>query len=350
MIQNSKEIKEILIKIFADYTIAEINNNPDLLKNAFDEGNRENILISSDFRKYYEAIKWCKKDIEKIKQYNKDEQLYRCLIYLKNLQASLPDINIADELIRLCIYPNWTEDDKTSYDEVFEMMTNWYDVFLSYLKREEFSRRINLSYHDLISASGYEQEYIKKRDNINFLAEMIAKRLEERLKVFYDRKVLSSGDKLDKTISDCCDTSFVLVQLVQREHFSLEEDDNWCYKEYCEFKDCSALKKWSIIDHFPRLHFLVECEEVEKIEELEEISKNPILYKEWCEDIKKCLHTKIKPYFQQSTDNTNILAYKNSLHRQIDDLSRKIINTKKEIITKILDMIIEENIEKRLVR
>jgi len=155
------------------------------------------------------------------------------------------------------------------------------------------------------------------------LAEYLFKKLSEHNLIgFWDEKNLDYGSNIEKELSVNCKKVFCFVQLIEQKIFSTtESEQNWCHKEYLEFKN-----NYFIPDlpepYFNDLFLFV----IQDDRALSTANTFPVDY--WIQEIKSDKHLKLT--YHKDKDRFK-------LRKDIDDLANKIFRIREDILNHLLN-------------
>jgi hypothetical protein len=233
-----------LVKLFAQYPVAEIENGEDSLVSAFRAGYFDEVKKLPDYKEKYNLVRNAKRRVEKIESQNPDsvgDQALGCLNVLRDLrQESVyrrERYNVLRELVGRSLYQKWPAADQQTFARRVAVFDTWTDFFISYTNRD--ANATNNRYRALISHHlGWPPR--ETRESINYVARVIAKILEQKnIYGFVDFKRLQCGDEIPAKVLEHCQATIAFVQLV--EEAALAEPPppavNWCFREYTAFTD-----------------------------------------------------------------------------------------------------------------
>ncbi len=247
---------EQLVPLYANYDVADVKANPELIEKAFGKPLQELAKVSG-FPKEQEFVESLKMRIEANKNHldtpDKNAQIGKCLRLLLQLvlfdQAEPSTVKLKMETLRdlfIKMYAEgngWSKGQRLHFDFVFERLKEWNSYFLSYTN--EGGKIINAKYKNVIKTFA-DPVVLRERDwnTHNILADAIVNLLRKRLprRGFYDKEKINVGANLDDEITPAASKTFAFVQLVQLETFDTSKPVNWSFREYQIFQKYNELE------------------------------------------------------------------------------------------------------------
>jgi hypothetical protein len=326
---------EIINLLAAGHTIEEVGA-PDMLAEHFSV--KKLLDLESHVLREYNSIR---DDLEQITKYlapalTAQDEVIKCLEFLsKKLldyrkgESGSKSSKYYYDLIKVTWYKEWKESQQKHFDDAYEVLQDWQDYFFSYTGRNCYS--LNNKYRKLIRMflppnERKKKSHWKKR---NLLAKVIVERLKrENVVGFFDVDKICIGQELSPELEKHCKSTFVFVQLIQKEIFRrIEEGEvNWCFKEYKSFASqremtfLSELADTRIVEE--RFYFLIAGDSLDR----ETPTILPGYCTEWHQRVDRVRH-KVLP---GSTDRVG-------LERVVVEVAKQIASIKDGLQTCIIE-------------
>ncbi|MCX7921509.1 MAG: hypothetical protein N3B21_05765 [Clostridia bacterium] len=261
------------------------------------------------------------------------DQVYHCLKLIREAKSekNLAKCNTLNRIIRKSLYNNWDPEDKETYDKVFILLTRWKDFFFSYTTRKSY--KLNKEFKGLICRDFSPEEVNSSIDKTNFLAKLIVSCLQENgLTAFYDKNDIKCGDDIGNEILEHCCSSFAFVQLVEPISFIQPDEgkENWCHREFNEFKASKVIDDFCQTIKAPRFFFCL----YDKLDKVKPVGGElPASYKEWYDKASSLHYITLIGYMGDRISATK--SY--NLRMEIRGLAEKISASKNSIIDNVMD-------------
>jgi hypothetical protein len=215
-----------------------------------------------------------------------------------------------------CLYNSWDKEQQDLYKKAYPMIVHWNDFFFSYTNRN--LPETNRDFEKLITPAFDRAEYERELNEINQVAKFIVRHLtQNNLQGFYDQHKIKYGDSIKHEILEHCKSCYTFVQLIEMQVFNCPDvEDNWCYLEFKEFDDWAQ-------NNFgdEKRHYFILTHKAEMVYPPRIHSD----YVYWRNRIK------------ETKSVSNIHGLTNlQLRKEINDLAKKIKNTKDNILKHFL--------------
>jgi len=320
---NSKVVRKKLIDFFSSHSVkrAESAEGKRTLMDAFGVKDWPELLENRDYTQNYEPMKHLRQELDdSIEGLSGLDQVRSCLALLNDKKESVKsdEFEILATLIRnkspQCLFASWDQEQKNLYNRVLPMITEWKDFFFSYTSRN--LPETNHSFQDILLHSFKESEFLRDKEEVNYVAKLIVRYLNVRnLESFYDQNNIVCGDSIEEKILDYCKSCYTFIQLIEEEVFHLPTGKkNWCHLEFKEFDNWAS----EAFDNVNRYYFFLLFDKNIVFPENIPI---PSPYAKWHDTIEKLEYIPV-------VDGLSNLELK----RKVIELAGEIYKAKREIL------------------
>ncbi|MCP4405730.1 MAG: hypothetical protein GY801_51560 [bacterium] len=345
------DIKQKLVKLFSENTVAEVKNDGQRIKDVFRARDYKRLMEKTSFRDLYNLVERHKLELEALQRQYPDstnQQLKECLYLLDDIkdEEGWESAELLHQLIKRTMHSSWTDAEKESYDRRSEIILNWKDFFFSYTNRDAF--QTNGRFQSLLKeAFGGIPE--SRLHETNFVARFIIMALDdEHLKPFADWETIKQGNDIAKKIREYCRTSFTFLQLIERKSFRNPDENskNWCLEEYEEFSRCQVVRDLCGRTIEDKNYFLITGERLDTLKPSSfpaSRQQTKSQYEDWYEQISKIEYQKnmynVSDSHLEKTGTNSISREKENVEKALKELAIQVREKKKEIIQLVLESV-----------
>ncbi len=262
---------------------------------------RDELIRNGDFTCYYNLLTEICEDVEDLQASGSMTIMVKKALLLLSDKKAAGDVEAflaAKVMISSKLMPGWNDDIRELYQTGVGMLEEWIHFFISYTNQSA-PASIRL-YRKIISNDLLYDEIKRDEQRINLIARLLYTYLRmERSTSFYDKEGIDWGEGFQKKIFDYTKSSYAFIQIVETKIFEQDPPNNYCYKEYDNYKRSieAFCQDHGLAGISPQLLFLVSNPELTPRYRFEPAGDVGVPVVKWVEDIYateyKTLHRKL---------------------------------------------------------